>query len=60
MGEAFRNALGIVESPAWRANVEIAKRATQHDHGGDSEKKKMATLRDVVAQGYKTVKIAAM
>jgi serine/threonine-protein kinase len=54
MGEAFRSALGIVESPAWRANMEIAKKATQHDEG------RMATLRDMVAQGYKTEKIAAM
>ncbi len=54
MGEAFRAAFGIPDSPAWRAQGEIAQVARLGPPEG-ARAQKLATLRQVVAQAYRTV-----
>jgi serine/threonine-protein kinase len=53
MGEAFRAAFGLPSTPAWRAQSEIAQVA-----GGapqdPARAQKLATLRNVVKQAYRT------
>ena len=53
MGEAFRNALGIPSTPAWRAQEQIAQVALGPPQDTVREKK-LATLRNVVRQEYRT------
>jgi serine/threonine-protein kinase len=64
MGDAFRIALGIVESPEWRAQEEIARTAKTIADGGGAgaetldEEKRIRTLLDFVARRYKTGDVA--
>jgi serine/threonine-protein kinase len=50
MGDAIRSAMGLPESPGWQAQVELARAATD-----PSRSQRVATLRDVVAERYKTM-----
>jgi serine/threonine-protein kinase len=66
MGEAFRRALGIADSPEWRAQADFARAArTIADEGPepppataarDATVARLATLREFVAAGYQTKK----
>lgn len=58
MGEAFRSALGLPSTPAWRAQGEIAQvaQAAPQDPG---RAQKLATLRQVVKQAYRTAPMPA-
>jgi serine/threonine-protein kinase len=65
MGDAFRAALGLPDTPEWRAQADIATAARQiaETRGPDSiaaNDKKMATLREFVVHGYKTMKLASL
>jgi serine/threonine protein kinase len=65
MGDAFRAALGLPDTPEWRAQADIATAARQiaETRGPESmaaNDKKMATLREFVVQGYKTMKLASL
>jgi eukaryotic-like serine/threonine-protein kinase len=69
MGDAFRTALGLPETPEWRAQADIASAArtivdtvgpdsTDTAQGEQSEqRKKIATLREFVAYRYQTMKL---
>ncbi len=74
MGDAFRTALGLPETPEWRAQAEIASAArTIVDTVGPDpteappaalaeesvQKQKIATLREFVAYRYKTTKLGS-
>ena len=68
MGDAFRTALGLPDTPEWRAQADIASaaRTLMDTLGPDSsgpphgeQNSKMATLREFVAYRYKTVKLTA-
>ena len=54
MGEAFRHAFGIPDTPAWRAQGEIAQVARLGPPKEGARAQKMATLRQVVAHAYRT------
>ncbi|HXX68142.1 MAG TPA: serine/threonine-protein kinase [Polyangiaceae bacterium] len=61
MGDAFRTALGIPESPEWRAQEDIARAArtlaealAPADVRVETAEKRLATLREFVVHGYKT------
>ncbi len=54
MGEAFRNAFGIPDTPAWRAQGEIAQVARLGPPKDPARAQKLATLRQVVQQAYRT------
>jgi len=69
MGDAFRTALGLPETPEWRAQADIASAArtivdtvgpdsidTTQDEQSE-HKKRIATLREFVAYRYKTTKL---
>lgn len=58
LGEAFRTAFAIPDSPAWRAQGEIAQVALGSPKDG-ARAQKLATLRQVVAQAYRTVPMPA-
>jgi serine/threonine-protein kinase len=72
MGDAFRVALGLPETPEWLAQADIAhaassfigttaagaKQAPTREH--EKQEKKLATLREFVTHGYKTRKLASM
>jgi serine/threonine-protein kinase len=65
MGDAFRTALGLPDTPEWRAQADIASaaRTIAETHGPESverDDKKLATLREFLAQGYKTMKLASL
>jgi serine/threonine protein kinase len=53
MGEAFRAAFGLPSTPAWRAQGEIAQVA-RGVAGDPGRAQKLATLRNVVKQEYRT------
>ena len=55
MGDAFREALSLPDSPEWRAQAEVAKIAKSGDR---TDKIRMGTLRDFLVEKYKTVPIA--
>jgi serine/threonine protein kinase len=58
MGDAFRSALGLPETEAWRAQAEIAKAApTLPD---EHEVRKLQTLRDILVRGYRTKQMWAV
>ncbi len=64
MGDAFRAALAIPETPEWKAQAEIAHAAqTLADpatpHSG-AQQKKMQTLREFVSHGYKTKRMSSV
>lgn len=58
MGEAFRAALGLPSTPAWRAQGEIAQVA-QGAPQDPGRAQKLATLRQVVKQAYRTAPMPA-
>ncbi|HEY8089542.1 MAG TPA: serine/threonine-protein kinase, partial [Polyangiaceae bacterium] len=67
MGDAFRAALGLPDSPEWRAQADIAvaARTIAHTHGPESgtiveAQKKLTTLREFVVDVYKTKKLASL
>lgn len=66
MGDAFRTALGLPDTPEWRAQADIAvaARTIAQTRGPDSSiidaQGKLSTLREFVAHGYKTMKLASM
>lgn len=67
MGDAFRTALGMPESPEWRAQDDIARaaktladtRTTPDAQHPEVTEKRLATLREFVVRGYQTRKFAA-
>lgn len=54
MGEAFRSAFGIPSTPEWRALGEFAHVARQSPTEEPQRAQKLATLRQIVAQAYRT------
>lgn len=54
MGEVFRTAFGIPSTPEWRALGEFAQVAQQVPAGEPQREQKLATLRQIVAQAYRT------
>jgi serine/threonine-protein kinase len=66
MGNAFRKALRLPDSPEWRAQADIAAAARTiaqtrgPDSDDDGDEKKLATLREFLARGYKTMKLASL
>ena len=64
MGEAFRAGFGFPSTPEWAAQGEIARVAAERPRvatsvGGIAAEKKLATLRQIVAQRYCTAPMAA-
>jgi serine/threonine-protein kinase len=59
LGEAFRHALGLPESPEWHAQAELARSATMpiQIRAEPARAQRMATLRDFLVERYRTVKI---
>jgi serine/threonine-protein kinase len=67
MGDAFRTALGLPDTPQWHAQADFARTAkTIHDERRPdsavvmAQQSKLSTLREFVAHGYKTMKMASM
>jgi serine/threonine-protein kinase len=66
MGDAFRTALGLPDTPEWRAQADIAvaARTIAQTRGPESvavaAQTKLTTLREFVAHGYKTMKLASI
>jgi serine/threonine-protein kinase len=54
MGEVIRSAMNMPDSPGWRAQVELARSVND-----PSRVQKVATLRDVVTERYKTAPLPA-
>ena len=54
MGEAFRSAFGIPSTPEWRALGEFAHVAKASPSEEPQRAQKLATLRQIVAQAYRT------
>ncbi len=54
MGEAFRAAFGLPSTPAWRAQGEIAQVVQGPSQDPAKRAQKLATLRNVVRQEYRT------
>jgi eukaryotic-like serine/threonine-protein kinase len=65
MGDAFRMALGLPETPEWLAQADLARAAKTIGEADTeippaaSEQRKLATLREFVAHGYKTQRMAS-
>ncbi len=59
MGDAFRSAFGIPSTPEWRALGEYAAVAQQGSALEPARAQKLATLRQIVAQAYRTQPLAA-
>jgi len=61
MGDAFRAALGLPDTPEWRAQADIAVAARTimntrgPESGGRDAQTRLSTLREFVAHGYKTM-----
>jgi serine/threonine protein kinase len=54
MGNAFRSALGLADTPVWRAQGELAEAAAVRDaYNPPQRARRMATLRDFLFDGYK-------
>jgi serine/threonine-protein kinase len=66
MGDAFRTALGMPDTPEWRAQADIAfaARTILNTRGPESgvveEQKNLTTLREFVAHGYKTMGMGSL
>jgi serine/threonine-protein kinase len=66
MGDAFRSALGMPDTPEWRAQADIAfaARTILNTHGPESgvtdEQTRLTTLREFVAHGYKTMGMGSL
>jgi len=61
MGDAFRVALDMDDTPAWKAQAAIAREAGEPVRAGDetAHERRLATLREFVVKSYRTVKLAA-
>ena len=59
MGDAFRSAFGIPSTPEWRALGEYAAIAREGSALEPARAQKLATLRQIVAQAYRTQPLAA-
>lgn len=59
MGEAFRSAFGIPSTPEWRALGEYAAVAREGAPLEPARAQKLATLRHIVAQAYRTQPLQA-
>jgi serine/threonine-protein kinase len=64
MGDAFRTALGIADSPEWRAQAELALVAAstvpaERPSAAGAKHQRMATLRDFLVDRYRTAKMQA-
>ena len=64
MGTAFREALGLPDSPEWRAQAEMAREAAPVMTPGPAaataaREQRMATLRDFLVKRYKTLSMTA-
>lgn len=61
MGDAFREALGIADTPAWRAQAEMADLAAQaeRERTKGQSANRMGTLRDFLVKKYRTEPIKA-
>jgi serine/threonine protein kinase len=59
MGEAFRTALGVAESPEWHAQAELAfaARAPAEARAQPAQAARMATLRGLLVERYRTAKM---
>jgi serine/threonine-protein kinase len=57
MGDAFRGALGVPDSPEWRAQAELAFAATKPAE--PQRRERIATLRDFLVDRYRTAKMPA-
>ena len=67
MGDAFRNGLGLPETPEWLAQADFAYAArtmltarAPESTMPEAQQKKLATLREFVAHGYKTQRMSSM
>jgi serine/threonine-protein kinase len=59
MGDAFRAAFGLPATPEWIAQGDFANVARQGSPLESGRAQKLATLREVVAAGYRTVPLQA-
>jgi serine/threonine protein kinase len=61
MGEAFRVALSLPDTPVWRAQAAIAKAAPESRKGGaeTARERRLATLREFVVRSYRTGRLGA-
>lgn len=59
MGEAFRSAFGIPSTPEWRALGEYAAVAKEGSTAEPARQQKLATLRQIVSQAYRTQPLQA-
>jgi serine/threonine protein kinase len=61
MGNAFRTALGLADTPEWQAQAEIARHAPEPELPADqtAREQRLATLREFVVKGYKTANMAS-
>ena len=57
MGEAFRIALGLPESPGWHAQAELAFAARTPARPEPARSARMETLRDFLMERYRTVRM---
>ena len=52
MGDAFRNALGMPDTPVWRAQEQFARVAPTLPGDQSTDSKRLQTLRDFLLKGY--------
>jgi serine/threonine-protein kinase len=62
MGNAFRVALHLADTPEWRAQAEIARHAPEPEHAAEKTARevRLATLREFVVKGYTTANMASL
>ncbi len=61
MGNAFRMALNLADTPEWQAQAEIARRAPEPEQPVEKTERevRLATLREFVVRSYKTANMAS-
>lgn len=61
MGNAFRLALDLADTPEWQAQAEIAQQAPEPEQSTEKNSReiRLATLREFVVKGYKTANMAS-
>jgi serine/threonine-protein kinase len=59
MGDAFRAAFGLPATPQWIAQGDFASAARQGSPQESGHAQKLATLREIVAAGYRTQPLVA-
>jgi eukaryotic-like serine/threonine-protein kinase len=59
MGDAFRVALNLADTPVWRAQAEIAQNAPESKKGGNetAREHRLVTLRELVVRSYRTARL---